>query len=177
MHRPASKYIKLQDAIDFSHETSLFRFFVEDREIDFYDDYGDGGDWFLFGYEYGSTRLIRSRDECDAYSVFIDLEPVVPFDEIHEAFGSFDKLLEHMLSKGYENDYQLRCFCNRWCKFYFQACTKNINETGSWDDWPLIEGYEYQSNSTGSGIVNVGYYLWMREVPPSQIVVYRKDPQ
>lgn len=33
---------------------------------------------------------------------------------------------------------------------------------GEWPD--LVEGYEYQSNVTGTGIVDVGHYAWLREL-------------
>ena len=35
-------------------------------------------------------------------------------------------------------------------------------ESGEWPD--LIEGYEFQSNASGTGIVDVGHYAWLREL-------------
>ena len=176
MNTTAVSKIDLQDIVDFNDSPEKFDFYVDDRDrpVKFYDEYGNDGDYFLFGFEYGPTLLVRAKNEYDAYEVFLDELPPVPMDEIHEAYYAFDKLLEHMISMGHEHDYQLRCFCNRWCKFYFEADTRDANMTGAWDRWELDESYQYQSNSTGSGIVNVGHYEWMREIPVGSIKVSRK---
>jgi hypothetical protein len=176
--------IKLSDALDVRDNPEHFDFFVEDTnhyqdryKVEFYDEAGGlDGSLYLCGFEYGATHLICAYNESDAYSVWIDLLPTVPMDEIHEAYNAFDKLLEYMEAKGYENDIQLRRFCSEWCRYYFQVATKDANSTDAWDDWELGEGYEYQSNSTDSGIVNVGHYEWMRKIESSQISVARKAP-
>jgi hypothetical protein len=41
-------------------------------------------------------------------------------------------------------------------------------------DYRLIDGYEMQSNFSGTGIVSMGHYAWMREVDPSDIVITRR---
>lgn len=168
--------INLQDIVDFNDSPEKFDFYVEgrDRPIEFYDEYGDGGDYFLFGFEYGPTLLVRARTINDAFDVLIDELPPVPLGEIHEAYNAFDKLLKHMVSKGHDNDRNLRDFCNRWCRFYFQADTKKTGQS-VWDRWELDESYAYQPNATGSGIVYVGHYLWEREIPVSEIQVVRKS--
>jgi len=38
----------------------------------------------------------------------------------------------------------------------------------------LIEGYEMQSNFSGTGIVNVGHYSWMHEADLDKVVLVRK---
>lgn len=175
MNTTAVSKIDLQDIVDFLYSPEKFDFYVDDRDrpVKFYDEYGDGGDYFLFGFEFGPTLLVRAKNEHDACEVFLDELPPIPLDEIHEAYNAFDKLLEHMISKGHEYDNQLRCFCNRWCRFYFQSDTKSGDET-VWDRWELDESYRYQPNSTGTAIVHVGHYEWMREIPVGAIKVSRK---
>jgi hypothetical protein len=38
----------------------------------------------------------------------------------------------------------------------------------------LIEGYQYQSNSTGTGIVDEGHYCWLREANADEIVAFKQ---
>ena len=49
-------------------------------------------------------------------------------------------------------------------------CLKFIQES----ELEVIEGYEYQSNSSGTGIVNSGYYGHMQEIDWNGLVVTRK---
>ena len=42
-----------------------------------------------------------------------------------------------------------------------------VVEAGEHPD--LLEGYQYQSNATGTGIVNVGHYEWIEELTPETI--------
>jgi len=132
------------------------------------DDYGysapngcENAKLFVVGNEYGYTHLIHAQHDCDAYIAAVDEMRTVEPNEVHEAYNSFDKLLERMESLGYEDNQQLRGFCNRWAQFYFEASTKI---EGAFDNWELDESYQYQSNSSGTGIVNVGHYLHMREI-------------
>lgn len=174
--------MNLSDALDVRENPEHFDFFVVDDnhyegryKVEFYDEsYGMDGTFYLLGFEFGATHLICANNESDAYECWVDLLPPVPMDEIHEAYNAFDKLVEYMEAKGYENDYQLRRFCSEWCRYYFEVDTKDANSTGAWDRWELGESYRYQSNSTDSGIVHVGHYEWMNEIDASQIQVERK---
>jgi hypothetical protein len=38
----------------------------------------------------------------------------------------------------------------------------------------LIEGYQYQSNSSGTGIVNTGHYEWLREADADEIAAFKQ---
>ena len=42
-----------------------------------------------------------------------------------------------------------------------------VVEAGEYPD--LLEGYQYQSNATGTGIVEVGHYEWCEELTPESI--------
>jgi hypothetical protein len=63
-----------------------------------------------------------------------------------------------------------------WHDAFKAACRERLQVLDDSDDAPeLIEGYEYQSNASGTGIVDVGHYAWMREVEASDITFARKD--
>lgn len=132
---------------------------------------GFDNSFYVFGFEHGPHTLVNAMNEFDARDAWIDELPPIDESEVHEAYNAFDKLLEHMQALGHENDQRLRGFCNRWCKFFFDASTRI---EGAFDEWPLDEAYEHQSNSTDSGIVHVGHYEWMREVKPESIFFERK---
>jgi hypothetical protein len=136
------------------------------HEVQVYDDGapGWGYSWYLCGHEFGPTFLIRADNESSAYEIWIDESPTIEVDDVPEAYGAFDKLVEHMEKLGHENDYPLRDFANRWNPWFFQVSTHNANYTGAWDSWNLDEGYQYQSNASGTGIVSVGHYEWMRSL-------------
>jgi hypothetical protein len=140
-----------------------------EREVKLYDDGAPGWDysWYVLGHEYGPTMLVRADGECSAYSIWVDESPTIEAGDVHEAYGAFDKLLEHMESLGHANDYALRDFCTRWDEWFFEVDTRDANHSGAWDRWGLLEGYEMQSNSSGTGIVYVGDYAWMRELDGS----------
>jgi hypothetical protein len=38
----------------------------------------------------------------------------------------------------------------------------------------LIEGYQYQSNSSGTGIVNTGHYEWLRKADADEIAAFKQ---
>lgn len=123
------------------------------REIQYYDD-GIGCLW-LYRDAGGLMGIVRAQNESSAYEIVQDeFLTVVPAEELHDAYGAFDKLVELMEKKGHENTRQLRDFCTRWDRFYFDVDTKDANFTGAWDRWELVEGYAYQSNATGTGVVS-----------------------
>jgi hypothetical protein len=173
--------INLADVVDLINGMAKFDFFYYDKDrdhltkVEYYgnDAIGDGM-MFLFGFEYGPTHLICADSEHVAYDIWLDLLKPVPLDEIHEAYNAFDKLLDYMCNKGYENDRHLHSFCNRWGRYYFQVDTKDANMTGAWDRWELDEAYQYQPNATDSGIVYVGHYQWYRMIGPDEIRVRRR---
>ena len=103
------------------------------------------GQLWLFGCEHGVTHVIRTRTFEQAWEIAIDESPTISdeLSDIAEAYG-----------------------------YYGPDCLNDAGE--SWHDavrgakncenFPeLIEGYEYQSNMSGTGIVDVGHYAWLRE--------------
>ncbi|MAT51159.1 MAG: hypothetical protein CMK32_08250 [Porticoccaceae bacterium] len=148
-----------------------FDWFVYDKDRDQYHKVKYIEDWcgfdnqfWLFGREYGPEAVVSCGGESSGHEAWLDELTPIPQDEVHEAYNAFDKLLEHMQSNGHENTKQLRSFCNRWCKFFFEM--ENADLYGPWE---LDESYQYQSNATDTGIVNVGHYEWMRQVSPEEL--------
>lgn len=86
--------------------------------------------WIYSWDAYGSPTCIVSATSWDsAYEALIDELPTIPDSELYEAYG-FETQAD------------------------FDACRND-----DLHDWPeLIEGYQYQSNFTGTGIVNIGHY-------------------
>ena len=94
--------------------------------IKYYDD-GMGPLWIMRD-SMGIVGIVRAMKWHDAYSIVEDeFLPVVSPEEIHEAY---DMSAEEFHSKTHEQR----------------------NETGDWPE--LTDGYSYQSNSTGTGIVS-----------------------
>lgn len=129
------------------------------RPIRFYDD-GDGPLWIARDTG-GILGIVRCRGESNAYEIVSDefRTPIAP-EDVHDAYGAFDQLLEWMEAKGHENNQQLREFCTRYDRQFFEFLTIGNRESviKAWPDGEmidLIEGYEHQSNATGTGIVSI----------------------
>lgn len=123
------------------------------------------GKWYVWSREYGPEYVVRANGECSAREIVIDELATIPVNEVHKAYNSFDKFVEFMEAKGHDNNLALRKFCTRYDDLYLRIATHNANSTGVWDDWELDEEYQYQSNSTDSGIVYIGHYEWLSEYP------------
>lgn len=140
-----------------------FRFFNREYDgskgspIPYTEEDGDGT-LFAFRETFGIARIVCARSLSDAHEVFIDESRTIEPADVHEAYGAFDKLREWLTSKGHEDNEHLRDFCNRYAPQFFLACGHS---------WELIEGYEYQSNSTGTGIVDVDHNLQVYELTPA----------
>jgi hypothetical protein len=113
-----------------------------------YDD-GDGPLW-LFGHEYGASLLIRARSYETAWEIAVDEAKPIDEAEVPEAYG-FD---------GPNAALELRHAVER-------------ADAGAGEYPELVEGYEHQANATGTGIVNLGHYTWLREFGPDDRADYR----
>ncbi len=133
--------------IELKGETSLIA--ARRRSTNFpirsYDD-AEGGLW-LFGNEHGVTMVIRARSFDAAWEIAIDEAPTVDDSQVPEAYG-FDGDGESY-GHGETAADKLR-----------QAV--ELAEAGDGEYPELVEGYSYQANSTGTGIVDVGHYAWLR---------------
>ncbi len=79
--------------------------------------------------------LVRAQTACDAHEIVLDYLPAISPDEVHEAYG-------------FDSDAEL------------QQAVALAEATGDYPE--LVEGYAYQPNAVGTGIVDVGHYgrLW-----------------
>lgn len=181
--------LKLQDAIDLFDDSSDFTFAVNhgDRLVDvkFQDDYGLGGrdvaSFFLAGFENGPQMLIHARSFEAAWEAWIDELPTIPESEIPEAYGMCDEFRDEYektdpcppfrggaVGEGYD----------AWQARFHAAAIKELREReDAGEEVRLEEGYEYQSNASGTGIVDVGHYAWMNEIDASDIVVRRNGEE
>lgn len=116
--------------------------------------------WYVLGYEFGPTHIIRARGESSAYEIWIDEQPTIEANEVHEAYDAMEKLVDHLVKCGHEETSTLRGFAIRWASLFFAMSISDTTNDNRWDEWPLDEAYEMQSNATGTGIVNVGHYAW-----------------
>jgi formylmethanofuran dehydrogenase subunit E-like metal-binding protein len=130
---------------------------------------------YIIWNEFGPVMLVFASHESEAWEVYVDCCEPVPYDQVHEAYGAYDALRDHMIKNlFYEDTYELRNFCNRWARTYYNIMAPKAEH----DDDPcssLIEGYEYQSNSTDSGIVETGHYHDLKQVSKSRIFALPKD--
>ncbi len=116
---------------------------ARDREYNFpikvYDD-GDGPLW-LSGDDHGARLVLRAQSFEDAWGIMVDESTPIPESDVPEAYGFY----------GPHAALDLR-----------QAVERADAGDGEYPD--LIEGYEYQPSATGTGIVDLGHYVWMREM-------------
>lgn len=110
-------------------------------EIRVYDD-GIGPLW-VYANELDSTSwIVRAQSFQDALEcIYDEMEPIAD-DELHEAYG-FDTREE------------------------LDAAVTHAEENGEYLD--LTDGYSYQANATGTGIVNHGYYEGLEELTHDHI--------
>lgn len=140
--------------------------------IPVYDDWGDslflvedmGGN---FSYP---VRIIRARSWEAAYEINLDESPTVPQSEAIDCYG--------WTMRGADRDQwrrvpdtsfcDLRGFTRETRRAYFES-TGKVFHNGVECEPDLIEGYEYQSNGIGTGIVDVGHYLQVNEIDPGYL--------
>jgi hypothetical protein len=127
-------------------------------KVEFIDEGWDGCPLFVIGHEFGPTHLIRAQHLSSAYEAWVDEQPTVSVEDLWEAFG-FNS----------EESYKEFCLLfDQGMKEEAWAIAQADGIEGEGvsvpDDYPyVIEGYEQQSNSSGTGIVDVGHYVWVAE--------------
>lgn len=93
------------------------------------------GPLWVAGEEYGPLMIIRAKTFEQAYEIYVDESAPIDEAELHEAYG-------------FDTDDEYR-----------RAIEDAQDGVAEWPE--LAEGYYHQSNSTGTGIVHVGDYLWI----------------
>jgi hypothetical protein len=160
----------------------------------FYDDGSFYDQFFAYGHEYGTVLVIRTDDESAAYDIAIDESATIARDEVPEAYGFYlmqakscfapDNGEKWYICSDVDNHGEtvsediLKCNGDRQCiggafdsredaiAFVLQYIGEN--------ELDLIEGYRYQDNSTGTGIVNTGHYEWIRLADADEITAFKQ---
>ena len=182
----------LQDILDFIESPGDFELIIDEdgREhtIDFIDDYGlscgSNSQFFLAGQEFGATHLIHSSSYESAYEAWVDESLTISEEELTEAYGlpdspEMEAWKETHPAPPYYQQEQWKAWCEALDleeKRVFKQWGDDA-QAGLRDHPDLIEGYEYQSNSSGTGIVDIGHYFWQREADLSQITIQRKEKE
>jgi hypothetical protein len=171
--------MNLQDILDFIDDPSKFTLTVNGNEVKFQDEYGlscgSNGDFFVAGHEFGAEVLIHASSHEDAWEAWIDECETIPESELPEAYGVPDS---DEFKAWREANQKLTTL--EWSAAYDAECARILRAWGDAADagereYPeLIEGYEYQSNASGTGIVDVGHYAWMNEADLAKVEVSRK---
>lgn len=178
----------LDDVIDFMNDSDDFHLTVvssssDARKIDFLDESGlssDNDQFFIAGDESGPWILIHARSFEDAWEAWIDERPTIPESELPEAYGVPDSPEIEVWKDANPSPHYVS---PEWKTWRDALHTEELRILKAWgeaadgDERPypeLIEGYEMQSNISGTGIVDVGHYSWMREADLSEITLVRK---
>lgn len=160
----------------------------------FYDDGSFHDQFFAYGHEFGTVLVIRTDDESTAYDIAIDESATISPDEVHEAYGFYlmqakscfapDNGEKWYICSDVKNHGStvsediLKCRGDRKCigdafdtrEDAIAYALQYIQE----NELDLIEGYQYQSNFTGTGIVNTGHYEWIREANADEIAAFKQ---
>jgi hypothetical protein len=160
----------------------------------FYDDGSFYDQFFAYGHEFGTSLVIRCHSLEQAYDIAIDESNTIEPDEVPEAYGFYLMQAKHWnapdngekwyICSDVDNHGEtvsetiLECRGDRQCigdafdsrgaaiDFALQYIRDN--------DINLIEGYRYQDNSTGTGIVNTGHYEWIRLANDEEIAAFKQ---
>lgn len=161
-----------------------------DHEVKFIDDYGlscgTNGSFFVVGNEFGATHLIHASSYEDAWDAWLDEQPTIAEDGLIEAYspgnekGSF---LDEAIDV-YPGRSEGRWTEEDWTKIRASAkaaldamASAASGPQGSGEYPELVEGYEFQSNTSGTGVVDVGHYTTINEADLSQFEVTPKEPE
>jgi len=160
----------------------------------FYDDGSFYDQFFDYGHEFGTMLVIRTDDESTAYDIAIDESTTIEPDEVPEAYGFYlmqakscfapDNGEPWYICSDVENHGEtvsetiLKCRGDRQCiggEFDSRGAAIDFALRYIRDhDINLIEGYRYQDNSTGTGIVNTGHYEWIRVANANEIAAFKQ---
>ena len=124
-------------------------------------DSGYGQTVWVYGEEFGPCMLVTGvKGICAALEAVYDELPTIPVDELPEAYG-----FDGWDSAGERTE---TVYSPETAKARFEARIEAAR-AGKREYPELIEGYHYQSNSSGTGIVSVSDYEWIRELKTSDL--------
>ena len=141
--------------------------------IQTYDDCGEA--LYVYGKEYGASMIINANSWEAAYGIAIDESATIPEEEVFEAYGSFEWLRESMPElwpeyfQVYRKPGEGKSMGPQTVAdiLFAMHCEKLLAEDEEYPE--LQEGYQYQSNASGTGIVETGYYEWLQELTPEYL--------
>lgn len=175
----AKNAVTLSTVLGFLEDTNNYTLSVDDHEVEFIDDYGvctRNEQFFVLGNEFGATHVIHAESYDAAWAAWLDEQPTIDEAELPEAYGVDDLIRDEDHAAGRQSPPWGAPEYAAWWANFQARCVARLHELGSSDNPPdLIEGYEYQSNTTGTGIVNVGDYVWGGEADLSRITIAPKD--
>jgi hypothetical protein len=148
---------KKYTCIRYGHSRAIAR-------VEFIDEGWNGCPLFLLGHEFGPTHLIRASSFDDAWEAWVDSQNTVAEDDLWEAYGfdSEDSYKAFNLLFGQDLKEQAWVIAKA---DGIEGCGVTVP-----NDYPLLaEGYEYQSNASGTGIVEVGHYAWVADFGTKKI--------
>lgn len=183
----------LSDVCDFIDSPEGFKLLYKEHEVVYLNQAGaisDCSRFYVAGHEFGPTHLIHVEayhgdGYQSAWEEWIDESPTIEEDELVEAYGlDGESFIDqaHAKARGDNPPYgtpgwdeamkKIRGHAKLLLK---QAGDRAQEGLGEYPD--LIEGYEHQSNSSGTGVVSVGHYAWMNEADLEDVEIVRKEPE
>lgn len=163
--------------------------------VKFYDDCGSI--FYAYGNEFGLSQIILCDSEQSAYEIAIDESPTIEPADVIKAYGFY------LMQACRYNDHEGKKTAPFYVLSDHDEHGESTSESvlfctgdrltigGSFDDEQsaidyamsyiaeheidLIEGYQYQSNASDTGIVSVSYYEWLREATDSEIAQIGDD--
>jgi hypothetical protein len=150
---------------------------------------------WAYGHEYGYSHLVHCQNEGNGYSAHIDESPTIDENEVHEGYGLYLMqachwnelestapwyILSDVAGHGETVSAEvLKCTGDRQAiggSFDTkEAAIEFASEYARDNEFELIEGYEYQSNASGTGIVNTGHYGHYRQVQWNELMILPKS--
>lgn len=182
--------MKLSELVDFLDDPSEFEILYKGSKVKYLNEAGtisDSSRFFVAGFEFGAHVLVHVESYRNgegfesAWSAWIDESETIPESELIEAYQVDGDTPEDMARKeiatAEENEGRdvPRYFSPEFDAHCERVKARAIEILKSRDDWDLVEGYEYQSNSSGTGIVSLGHCAWMNEADLDDIEIVRKE--
>lgn len=167
----------LADVLGFIDDPSEYEITIDGHAVTFIDDYGlscgSNGEFFVIGHEFGASHLVHASGFDSAWEAWLDEQETIPEDKIAEAYGLHDEFREEYQKADPAPAWHDRDAYTAWKARFDAACKAELSREGA--EYELIEGYEYQSNFTGTGIVNVGHYAWGNEADLTKVTIAKRE--
>ncbi len=178
----ATRTMTLADIVAYIEDPESCQVFYDERKVKVIDNWGgfpacDVTLWVI-GNEFGVTTLVHAKSVDDAWSAWLDEQPTIHQKELIEAFsagGDKDSFYGEALNDVREREHGRRdapLDGNVDREAVRAAAWKAFREC---EAPALIEGYEFQSNFSGTGIVDVGHYMQCYEADLEKVLVLRKE--